>query len=99
MGLRLLLILKHCGGQERNVNGMKLVSGSGNDFENGKPLEDDKINTIYVLDSDALPFHRAEVYHQFHDGVCHETGQHMSGVLTVCLMLQLSVTFHCVGYM
>lgn len=55
--------------QERNVNGMKLVQGSGNEFLDGKPLEDDKINTVYILDSNDLPFHRAELYHQFHDGM------------------------------
>ncbi len=71
---------------------MKLVSGSGNDFENGKPLEDDKINTIYVLDSDALPFHRAEVYHQFHDGACHDTGQHISEILTLLSVIASAVS-------
>lgn len=28
---------------------MKLVEGEGNAFVNGKPLEDDKFNTVYVL--------------------------------------------------
>eukprot|EP00884_Botryococcus_braunii_P022626 jgi/Botrbrau1/9047/Bobra.0376s0023.1 len=55
--------------QERNVNGMRLVQGSGNEFLDGKPVEDDKINTVYILDSNDLPFHRAELYHQFHDGI------------------------------
>ena len=31
------------------MHGMKLVEGEGNDFVGGKPLEGDRINTVYVL--------------------------------------------------
>lgn len=58
----------YIGVQERNVNNMKLVRGYGNDFVDGKPLENDRVNTVYILDSNDLPFNRAELYHQFHDG-------------------------------
>jgi peptide methionine sulfoxide reductase MsrA len=51
-----------------NVNGMKLLEGSGN-APNKKPAEDDVFNAVWIYDSDALPFHAAEVYHQFHDGL------------------------------
>jgi peptide methionine sulfoxide reductase MsrA len=53
-----------------NVNGMKLVRGEGNDFDNrGKPTENDQINLVWIVDSDKLPFYPAEMYHQFHDGL------------------------------
>ncbi|BDA44563.1 probable peptide methionine sulfoxide reductase MsrA [Coccomyxa sp. Obi] len=55
--------------QERNVHNMKLVEGEGNAFVDGKPLEDDKFNTVYVVDSEKLPFNLAEKYHQFHNGI------------------------------
>lgn len=47
--------------QEANVQGMQLLEGSGN--------EGDKFNTVWVVDSNALPFNRAEDYHQFHNGL------------------------------
>ena len=53
-----------------NVNGMKLVKGEGNDFDaRGKPTENDQINLVWIVDSNALPFYPAEMYHQFHDGL------------------------------
>lgn len=58
--------------EEENVNGMRLVAGAGGDFDaRGKPLEDDEINTVWVLDSTVLPFNRAEKWHQFHSGLGH----------------------------
>lgn len=47
------------GGQERNVHGMKLVEGQGNEYQGGQPLEDDRFNTVYVLVCclPLLPFH------------------------------------------
>lgn len=58
--------------EEENVNGMRLVAGAGGDFDGrGKALEDDEINTVWILDSTALPFNRAEKWHQFHSGVGH----------------------------
>ena len=37
-------------GQERNVHGMKLVEGEGNTFDsNGKALEGDKFNTVFIV--------------------------------------------------
>lgn len=27
------------------------------------------MNVVWVVDSDALPFYRAEAYHQFHNGL------------------------------
>jgi hypothetical protein len=41
-------------------------------LQNGKPQEADEINVVWVVDSDSLrqlPFYRAEVYHQFHNGL------------------------------
>jgi len=64
--------------REENVNGMRLVEGRGNAYEKrgvlgalGSPLprEDDAVNTVYVMDTDAFPFYRAENYHQFHNGI------------------------------
>ena len=45
--------------QARNVNGMELREGDGNDGEGGR--EGDKMNVVWVVDSDKLPFYRAEV--------------------------------------
>lgn len=55
--------------QEANVNGMELREGSGNEWKDGKPTEDDLLNVVWVVDSAQLPFYRAEVYHQFHNGL------------------------------
>lgn len=46
-------------------DGMELRRGQGGGFdERGKPLEDDALNVVWVVDSEALPFYRAEKYHQ-----------------------------------
>lgn len=56
--------------KEENVNNMDLRRGAGNEFTAlGAPTEGDMANTVWVLDSNVLPFYQAEVYHQFHDGV------------------------------
>lgn len=55
--------------QKRNVNGMELIESDGNDFNRGKAKDNDQINVIYIVDSDKLPFYRAEQYHQFHNGI------------------------------
>ena len=56
--------------EEENVNDMKLVRGSGNKMRGGKdPSEDDVFNSVWIYDSNDLPFYPAEVYHQFHDGL------------------------------
>jgi len=55
--------------QKKNVNNMKMVKGSGNAVKGDSPSEDDVFNSIWIYDSDALPFYPAEVYHQFHDGL------------------------------
>ncbi|KAG2434554.1 hypothetical protein HYH02_012220 [Chlamydomonas schloesseri] len=58
--------------EEENVNGMALREGRGNMNVAGgssSELEDDVFNSIWVVDSDALPFYRAERYHQFHNGL------------------------------
>lgn len=55
--------------QERNKNGMELIPSDGNDFEKGKAKDTDQINVVYIVDSDKLPFYRAEQYHQFHNGI------------------------------
>jgi peptide methionine sulfoxide reductase MsrA len=47
---------------KENTFGMSLEAGHG-----GGALGDgDKLNTVWVLDSDKFPFHVAEVYHQYH---------------------------------
>ena len=51
------------------MNGMQLREGRGNAFEAGKPREGDELNVVWVVDSNALPFYRAERYHQFHNGI------------------------------
>lgn len=38
-------------------------------LQNGAPREGDEINVVWVVDSKQLPFYRAEVYHQFHNGL------------------------------
>ncbi|WIA37212.1 hypothetical protein OEZ86_014164 [Tetradesmus obliquus] len=55
--------------QAANVNGMELREGKGNVYERGQAVEGDEINVVWVVDSDELPFYRAEVYHQFHNGL------------------------------
>jgi len=55
--------------QEENINSMRLLEGSGNEYRNGKPMEGDVINTVWIVDSTSLPFYQAEVYHQFHNGL------------------------------
>lgn len=54
--------------QEHNKDGMQLREGDGNSSPDGA-VEGDRFNTVWVLDSGRLPFHRAEAYHQFHNGI------------------------------
>eukprot|EP00198_Chlamydomonas_reinhardtii_P012005 XP_001701342.1 predicted protein [Chlamydomonas reinhardtii] len=58
---------------EENVNGMALREGRGNTNVAGGSSaalpEDDVFNAVWVVDSEALPFYRAERYHQFHNGL------------------------------
>ena len=42
------------------MNGMELREGDGNDGEGGV-REGDKMNVVWIVDSDKLPFYRAEV--------------------------------------
>lgn len=37
--------------------------------QNGAARENDEMNVVWVVDSGQLPFYRAEVYHQFHNGL------------------------------
>lgn len=53
----------------QNANKMKLVPGEGNTMTSGKATENDAVNTVYIVDAEKLPFHQAEVYHQFHNGM------------------------------
>ncbi len=46
--------------QARNVNGMELREGDGNGGQDGN-REGDKMNVVWIVDSDKLPFYRAEV--------------------------------------
>ncbi|PNW72863.1 hypothetical protein CHLRE_14g609400v5 [Chlamydomonas reinhardtii] len=59
--------------EEENVNGMALREGRGNTNVAGGSSaalpEDDVFNAVWVVDSEALPFYRAERYHQFHNGL------------------------------
>ncbi|KAG2491069.1 hypothetical protein HYH03_010514 [Edaphochlamys debaryana] len=55
--------------QEANVNGMELREGKGNVVRGGRDTENDELNVVWVVDSEALPFYRAERYHQFHHGL------------------------------
>jgi peptide methionine sulfoxide reductase MsrA len=55
--------------KEANVNNMVLVEGKGNEYTKSGPTEDDVLNTVWVVDSEQLPFYQAEVYHQFHNGL------------------------------
>lgn len=55
--------------EEENVNGMTLIEGKGTGDE------PDLVNTVYVVDSDALPFYAAESWHQYHDGIGHSFGK------------------------
>ncbi|GAX81266.1 hypothetical protein CEUSTIGMA_g8698.t1 [Chlamydomonas eustigma] len=57
--------------KDANVNGMDLKEGAGNEFQGlfGKPTEDDLMNVVWVVDSNQLPFFKAEQYHQFHNGI------------------------------
>jgi len=44
--------------EKHNIHKMNLLEGNGN---NG-----DIFNTVWIMDSDKFPFHRAEQYHQYH---------------------------------
>ncbi|KAG2423641.1 hypothetical protein HXX76_015158 [Chlamydomonas incerta] len=55
--------------EEENVNGMALREGRGNTDPAAGVAEDDVFNGVWVVDSEALPFYRAERYHQFHNGL------------------------------
>jgi hypothetical protein len=48
---------------------MELRAGGGNVYDNGRPVEGDEFNVVWVVDSNQLPFYRAERYHQFHNGI------------------------------
>jgi len=74
--------------QERNKNGMDLIPSDGNDFNRGKAKDNDQINVVYIVDSDKLPFYRAEQYHQFHNGI----GKPFSKEYTVDLKRALTST-------
>ena len=52
-----------------NVNGMTLKPGVGNVLTKGKASEGDEPGTVWIYDSTALPFHRAEAWHQMHAGL------------------------------
>ena len=53
------------------MNNMELKEGSGNEYQGplGVATEGDELNTVWVIDSNKFPFFRAEVYHQFHNGL------------------------------
>ncbi len=51
------------------MNKMQLVEGQGNVYQRGKPSEDDKVNVVYIMDSEKMSFNLAESYHQFHNGI------------------------------
>lgn len=56
--------------QEANVNSMELKEGSGGKFgADGKALEPDVLNVVWIVDSAKLPFYQAEQYHQYHNGL------------------------------
>jgi peptide methionine sulfoxide reductase MsrA len=56
--------------KDANVNNMELREGNGGRFSpDGKPLEDDVLNVVWVVDSQKLPFYQAEKYHQYHNGL------------------------------
>lgn len=55
--------------RQENVNGMTLKEGRGNSYRDSGPSEGDAFNTVWIVDSTALPFYQAEVYHQFHNGI------------------------------
>eukprot|EP00887_Chlorella_sp_A99_P003057 scaffold9.g3057.t1 len=50
---------------------MELRPGTGNEWNNGRPTEDDELNVVHILNSSKFPFYRAERYHQFHNGLGH----------------------------
>lgn len=51
------------------ASAITLVEGRGNDFENGRPSEDDEVGKVFIYDSVSLPFFAAERWHQFHNGL------------------------------
>lgn len=56
--------------EKANIYGMRLLEGRGNEWEpTGRPTEGDELNTVWILDSNTLPFYRAEKYHQYHNGL------------------------------
>lgn len=78
-----------------NKDNMRLVASSGGGYEGGRPLEDDAVNTVYIVDTQSLPFHRAEAYHQYHvrraaaavalqPRVCHRIVRHNPSFCPAC---------------
>lgn len=56
--------------EEENINKMELKQGQGGGFAaDGRPLENDELNTVWIYDSERLPFYQAEMYHQYHNGL------------------------------
>lgn len=43
---------------QENVHGMDLQPGQGNAYKDGKPSEDDLLNVVWIVDSNARPFYR-----------------------------------------
>ena len=56
----IVVVSRTCDVQARNVNGMELREGDGNGGQDGN-REGDKMNVVWIVDSDKLPFYRAEV--------------------------------------
>eukprot|EP00891_Asterochloris_glomerata_P005116 jgi/Astpho2/5116/Aster-06327 len=59
--------------QAENKYGMDLIESKGDVVQNGKHAENDKpaatMFPVYIVDSSELPAYKAEVYHQFHNGI------------------------------
>lgn len=74
--------------QDENVNGMTLLKGEGNRVTDyGLATEDDVINTIWVLDSNKLPFYQAEVRGPGLKGTALDHGDATTGAIDSCSLV------------
>ncbi len=77
------------------MHNMELLEGHGNEFVGGRAREGDAINRVYVVDSNELPFHQAEVcLLNSHPACCAQCGQ-ASGLMCCAAARVLWSTLGC----
>jgi hypothetical protein len=64
-------------------------------YDNGRPVEGDECNVVWVVDSNQLPFYRAERYHQFHNGIGKAFGRDYTQDLKSAMIQAGEITVLC----